>query len=248
MQHETIRGRIRYTSKRKGTLDQDRGGETYVVTKHVDGSRTIRCHCAIDESSPRVLRDTQTTFDAEWHPTSGFYHLMVDEAFVGSAWYRFTQDSAECEGFTVREGRVSHRFENSGWPGKFVTHAMQGDAFETSAYDVSRGPGVHQQPLTMSCSSHYRGADGPTLIKSTPGGVMSFLGREEVTVAAGTFPALHFRFGTSEDDDYLGTDVHPPYHGWVTADGDYILLKAHITGYVQAYYELVEYEKRVNFF
>ena len=248
MQHETIRGRIRYTSKKQEILDQERGGETYIITKHVDGSRTMRCHCAIDENSPRVLRDTVTTVDADWHPTSGFVHLTVDDAFVGSAWYRFTEDSAECEGYTLREGRISHRFKNDGWPGYFVTHPLQADAFATTVYDLSKGPGVQQTPFTMSCSADHRGADGPTLLKRAGGGSMSFLGEEEVSVTAGTFGALHVRFGTNEDDEYMGTDRHPPYHAWVTADGDYVMLKAYVTGYMQTYYELVEYEKRVNFF
>ena len=77
---------------------------------------------------------------------------------------------------------------------------------------------------------------------------MNYYGEEEVTVEAGTFKAHHFSYGTNKDDDYMGTDIHPPYHTWVTADGDYVLLKAHCTGYMQTYYELVEYEKKKNFF
>jgi hypothetical protein len=46
----------------------------------------------------------------------------------------------------------------------------------------------------------------------------------------------------------MGTDAHPPYNLWVTADGDYVMLKAHVTGYMQTFYELTEYEKRKNFF
>jgi hypothetical protein len=34
----------------------------------------------------------------------------------------------------------------------------------------------------------------------------------------------------------------------VTADGDYVMLKAYCTGYMQTFYELVEYEKGKNFF
>ena len=76
---------------------------------------------------------------------------------------------------------------------------------------------------------------------------MNYYGEETVTVAAGTFQAHHFSYGTNTDDNYMGTDLHPPYHTWVTADGNYTLLKAHCTGYMQTYYELVEYEEKVNF-
>ena len=47
MQHETIRGKILYTSKKKEILDKVRGGETWMITKHVDGRRTLRAHCGI---------------------------------------------------------------------------------------------------------------------------------------------------------------------------------------------------------
>src|ERR1700741_3508480 len=87
MEHETIRGRLLYTSKKPEMLDKVRGGETFIITKHVDGRRTLRAHCAIDENSPRVLRDSITNMGADWRPLGGFVQITVDEAFVGSAWY-----------------------------------------------------------------------------------------------------------------------------------------------------------------
>ena len=247
MEHETIRGRIRYTSKKPELLDQDRGGETFIYTKHLDGSRTLRAHCSIDENPPRVLRDSITTVDADWNPTYGLVQITVDEEFVGASWYRFTEGLAECEGYTVKEGRISQRFELPSRPGFFGTHPIQADAMHTHVYPLSKGPGEHEVPFYLMCSFHHRGADGPILLKKQ-GLVMCFLGEETVTVGAGTFDALHFRYGTNENDDYMGTDIHPPYHTWVTADGDHVLLKAYCTGYMQTYYELVEYEKRTNFF
>jgi hypothetical protein len=248
MQHETIRGRILYTSKKKEILDQVRGGETFIITKHVDGRRTLRAHCAIDENSPRVLRDSITNLDKHWQPREAFVQITVDEAFVGSAWYRFTETTAECEGFTQREGRFSQRYEHSGRIAFFGTHPIQADAMHLNCYDLSKGPGTQQTPPSYMCSVHHRGADGPTLIRRPNGSTQAFIGQERITVKAGTFDALHFRFGASTDDAYMGTDIHPPYHVWTTADGDYILLKAYCTGYMQTYYELMELERRQNFF
>ncbi len=224
-----------------------RGGETFIYTKQVDGSRTLRAHCAIDENSPRVLRDTITSVDENWKPIRGLVSLTVDEEHVGSAWYRFTDKLAECEGFTVKEGRISQRMELTQRPSFFGTHPIQADAMHTSCYDLSKGPGEQKISSFLMCSFHHRGADGPILLKRD-GMVMCFLGEEKVTVGAGTFAAYHFRYGTNTDDDYQGTDIHPPYHTWTTADGDYVLLKAHCTGYMQTYYELVKYEKQKNFF
>jgi hypothetical protein len=36
---------------------------------------------------------------------------------------------------------------------------------------------------------------------------------------------------------------HPPYELWCTADGDYVFLKAFVTGYMMTAYELVSLER-----
>ena len=248
MEHTTIRGKIRYTSKKKKFLNMDRGGETFIYTTHLDGSRVLRAHCSIDENKPRVLRDCITTLDKNWTPTYGFVQITVDEEFVGSSWYRFTDKVAECEGFTLKEGRISQTIELDCRPSIFGTHPIQADAMHTNIYPLEQGPGQYRAPLHLMCSFNHRGADGPMLFQKKNTLVMNYWGEEEVTVEAGTFKALHFSVGTNTDDDYMGTDKHPPYHTWVTNDGDYVLLKAHCTGYMQTYYELTEYEKCVNYF
>ena len=52
MEHSTDTGRIVYTSTRPEMAGRVRGGETFIVTRYLDGSRTLRVHCAIDENSP----------------------------------------------------------------------------------------------------------------------------------------------------------------------------------------------------
>jgi hypothetical protein len=247
MEHHTVRGRLVYTSKKAEKLDQVRGGETFVITSHVDGARTLRAHCSIDEDSPRVLRDVTLSYNPDWSPKDGFVRLTVDEKFVGSSWYRFTPTLAECEGYTEQEGRFSTRFELDEPVRLFGTHPIQADAILTQGYDLAKGGQQEVGPIMM-CSFHHRGADGPVLLKRERGVTLNFLGKETVTVIAGTFEALHFSFGKTTDDAYMGKDIHPPYHVWVTADGDYVMLKAYVTGYMQTYYELSEYEKRQNFF
>lgn len=247
MEHFTIRGRIRYTSKKKEMMDKERGGETFIYTINVDGSRTLRAHCSIDENSPRVLRDSITTIDKNWNPTYGFVQISTDDEFIGSTWYRFTENKAECEGYTIREGRISQTLDLDSKPTFFGTHPIQADAMHTHLYPISKGPGTHTNNLHLMCSFHHRGADGPILLHKE-GLQMRYYGEETVEVEAGKFNAYHFSYGTNTNDEYMGTDIHPPYHTWVTNDGDYVLLKAYCTGYMQTFYELVEYEKRKNFF
>jgi hypothetical protein len=242
MEHSTDRGRLVYTSTRPELEGRPRGGETFIVTRAADGSRTLRCHCAIFENSPRVLRDSITTLDADWMPVDGFVSITVDEYFVGSAWYWFTPTSAECQGYTVQEGRISRRFELERPVRVFGTHPLFADAYMVQAYDLSRGPGRQHIQDVFMCAGHNRGANGPTLLNRGRGTSLKYYGPETVSVAAGVFEGLHFQIGESDDDAYMGTDVHPPYHIWVSADGNYTFLKATITGYYASTYELVEFE------
>jgi hypothetical protein len=223
-----------------------RGGETYIITKHIDGRRTLRTHCAIDENSPRVLRDTVTTVDAAWRPLDGFVQITVDEALQGCAWYRFTDTTAVCEGWTAAEGRASRSFDHDRPVGFFVSHSLQSDAMHLAAYDLGAGPGVQRVGNAYTCSLHHRGATGPSLYAMPRGYNFIWLGRETITVAAGTFPALKFRYGISDslDDASQRRDIHPPYTIWITDDGDFIMVKAAVTGYMQTHYELTELERR----
>ena len=243
MTPSTVSGRIVYTSTRPGMEGRVRGGETFVVSRHADGSRTLRAHCAIDENSPRVLRDSITDLDRDWRPTGGFVRITVDEGFVGSCWYRFTPTLAECQGYTQREGRIARRFELQAPVRVFGTHPLFADAYLVQAYDLSQGPGRQAIGDFYMCAGHNRGADGPTLLHRPEGISVRYFGPERVSIAAGEFDALHFQIGESEDDDYPGTDIHPPYHIWVSADGDYLFLRAAISGYYASRYDLVQLDR-----
>ena len=247
MEHTTISGRIRYTSKKKEIMDKLRGGETFSITVHTDGRRTLRATCAIDENSPRVLRDCVQSYDKNWGPTEAFNQITVDEQFVGSAWYRFTDSYAECEGYTVREGRISHRMEYDKRPCTFGSHPIQADAMHCRNYDLSKGPGEQTTGFYLMSSFHHRGADGPMLLKRPNGMFLVYMGDEKVTVEAGTFNAHHFRIGKNNDDNYMGSDIHPPYHLWTSTDGNYIMYKSYCTGYMQTFYELIELKQQKNF-
>jgi len=243
MEHSTDSGRIVYTSTRPELEGRVRGGETFVVTRYADGARTLRAHCAIDENSPRVLRDSITDLDPSWRPTGGFVRITVDECFIGACWYHFTPTTAECEGYTEAEGRIARRFDLAAPIRVFGTHPLCADGYLVQAYDLSKGPGRQTIGDFFMCAGHNRGADGPTLLHRPEGISVRYFGRERVSVGAGDFEALHFQIGESTDDAYMGVDIHPPYHIWVSADGDYLFLKATITGYYSSNYELVELER-----
>ena len=249
MEHETIRGRLVYSSKKPALLDQVRGGEVFTITKHRDGSRTLRAQCAIFENSPKVLRDTTTTLDRDWQPTEAFVRIVVDDAFVGSSWYRFTADEIACEAITATEGRISCRMPLSGRLGFFVNHSLIADAMHLVAFDLAKGPGTQRIRNGFTVSLHHRGATGPMLIALPDGYSFTLEGRETITVGACTFESYRWRYGISDvaDDADHGATLHPPYYIWTTTDGDYIMLKAAVTGYMQTYYELVELRRGTGF-
>jgi hypothetical protein len=73
---------------------------------------------------------------------------------------------------------------------------------------------------------------------------IEYIGEERITVAAGTFDALHFCYGerNSNRPGSNETGEHPPYEAWTSADGEFIMLKASVTGYMMTHYELIELE------
>jgi hypothetical protein len=180
------------------------------------------------------MRDITYSLDAHWMPTDCFVRLSVGSKFMGSGWFRFHPQYAECETWTSLEGRVSQTMDLSTPLLTFQNHAIACDAWHLRLIDQNK-PGVVQRINQMLLSSpDHRGATGPMLFSI--GLNLVFVGPEKVTVGAGTFDALHYQFVSNPELP----QEHPPYDVWCTADGDYLFLKGQVAGYMQTYYELVE--------
>lgn len=242
--HETIHGRLQYTSGKPERLGAERGREHFTITKHQDGRRTLRAHCEIDDP-PNVLRDVILTLDADWVTRDAFVRLSVGDRTLGSTWFRFTDRFAECEGVLRDRGRISERVDYDRPVELFGTHPIQGDAWHLQSIDRSGGPCIKTFDRFLMSSLDHRGATGPSLVWHEAGLRVEFVGEERVTVAAGTFDALHFCYGDRGSDrpGSNETGEHPPYEVWTTADGDFIILKAQVAGYMMTRYELVELER-----
>lgn len=242
--HGTIHGRLLYTSRKADREGVERGREFFTITTHGDGHRTLRAHCEIDDA-PNVLRDVILTKDADWVTRDAFVRVSVGDELVGSSWFCFFDDHAECEGLLADGGRISERVEYDAPPIMFGTHPIQGDAWHLQKIDRSSGPCVVTLDRFLMSSLDHRGATGPSLVWHDAGYPVEFIGEERITVGAGTFDALHFCFGDRRSTE-LGSNVpgeHPPYEVWTSADGDYIMLKSFVGGYMMTHYELVELER-----
>ena len=234
--HRSIRGKILYTSKKPERLDQERGREFFHIDVHSDGKRTITAHCEIDDR-PSVMRDITYSLDEDWYPMDCFVRLSVDDKFMGSGWFRFGPDFAECEANTLLEGRVSQRMETNDRLKTFQNHAIACDSWHMRLFDLSKPASEVQSIDEMLLSSpDHRGATGPMLFRIGFG--VEYVGEETIEVGAGKFDALHFRFVSSPGLP----EAHPPYDIWCSNDGDFLFLRGDIGGYMQTYYELVELE------
>ena len=237
MKHRTIRGRILYTSKKPERMGEERGRESFIITVHTDGKRTLRAHCEIDDP-PSVLRDVTLSLDADYYPLDCFTRLTLDDRFEGTGWMRLTETQAETESFNVRDGRISQRLDLERRTRWLATHPIAGDGMAFAIFDRSRGPGKIFYPDMMVTSPDHRGATGPLLFKLGFG--LEYVGDEEITVPAGTFNAYHLRY---VDTAGQLPEEHPRYDVWCTADGDFIFLRGEVGGYMQTFYELTELER-----
>jgi hypothetical protein len=233
--HASVRGTIAYTSNQPERLGQERGREYFRIDTHADGSRTALAHCEIDDR-PSVMRDICYSLDPEWWPIDCFVRISVGDRFVGSGWFRFGDDAAECEMVSATEGRVSQRMALKERLRTFQNHAIVCDAWHLKWFDRKRAGVQVIDPVLLSSPDH-RGATGPLLFSIGMG--VEFVGEERITVPAGTFDSLHFRFVATPGLP----QEHPPYDVWCTDDGEFLFLRATVGGYMQTQYELTSLER-----
>lgn len=237
MQHRSISGRLAYTSRKPGMEGTPRGHETFLFTHHSDGKVTMRAHCEIEEPDPTVMRDIIYSMDEHRQPMDLHVRLTVGDEFMGTGWLRFDGENIECESYSPSQGRRSEKVQAELPMAGFGTHPIVSDGFMLGSMEWEEG-----QFRVLNCylpSPDHRGASPPEIAQVKIGA--KFLGREEVTVEAGTFAARHFQY---LDDGTSGLDgEHPTYDVWITDDDDAIFLKGGVGGYMMTWYELVELER-----
>ena len=239
MAHRTVRGRIRYTSKKPELMDVERGREWFAFTHHADGSVVMRAQCEIEEPAPTVLRDVVYAIGPDGRPLNLHVHLTVGDVFMGSGWFNLTHHDGggliDCESAGPSIGRLSQRVDFAGPLDGFGTHPIVGDGYLTRCMEVAKGP--HRRTIRVYVPSpDHRGATPPIAAEVKID--LEYLGDETVTVPAGTFACRKFAF---IDTGGMGGPVdHPHYEMWVTADDDAVFVQGGVGGYMATWYELVE--------
>ncbi|MEE4453086.1 hypothetical protein [Novosphingobium resinovorum] len=214
-------GLIRYASDAEGDI----GRETFSVTVHDDGTRTLRCQCRMDQLA--LVRDVTYTVNARFEAVDAFVRVVARGAFIGSGFFRFTDSFAEGEIVSAAEGRVSQRIETPGRARLFGSHPISVDIWKCTHTPAERAG--EKQPLTNCFSSSLApgGASGPMLTPKTYDIV--FEGPERHEGPAGSFDALRYNW-----DTYTGRTL--VMH---TAGEDWLPLSVRVPE-VGRYYELVE--------
>lgn len=227
-----ITGTISYTSNKPERKGEVRGIEHFRIDIYDDGERTTASHCEIDDK-PRVVRDVNLRINSARRPVECFVRIAVGGKLRGAGFFRFGESFAKCDTQSNIEGSVFQQLELDAWVPAFGNHAMINDGFLMSLYDRNSGPGVQVIPRMLLSSPDHRGATGPMLFCTDV--AIEYVGDETIDVKAGAFDASHYRIV-----GVPGLPVeHPSYDLWCTADSDHVLLKAHVGGYMQTYYELV---------
>jgi hypothetical protein len=239
MQHRSVRGRIRYTSKKPEMMDQERGREWFTFTHHGDGSVILRAQCEIEEPTPTVLRDVIYAIGPDGRPRNLHVHLTVGDDFMGSGWFALADGIVECESIGPSIGRLSQRREEGAGLDGFGTHPIVGDGYFTRQLDLSNGPCRRTMRVYLPSPDH-RGATPPMISEVKID--LEYFGEEMVTVAAGTFACRHYAFIDTSDTG-MGGKQHPRYDMWVTADDDAIFVQGGVGGYMATWYELVALER-----
>ena len=224
LDQRVYRGKVSYISDGQGEM----GREWFTVTIAPNGDRTMRAQCEMDDF--QLLRDVVVTVNVDWNPVDAFVRLTRSGRFVGSGWFRFTEKYAECEAFTVQEGRVSQRMATNGRAPMFGAHPVHNDAWRLARYDRDNSDPVQKLNGSLCSSTKPHGGSGPLLCPTSSG--LKYIGAERVTVTAGSFDTEHFQFLVQD---------YPPIDIWAySEDCIPVRLRWDLLGQT---YELVELDR-----
>jgi len=211
MDHRTYSGRIDYLTN--GT--EETGREWFSVTVQPDGARTLRAICEMEE--PKLMRDVTYSLGSAWQPLDCFVRLMKAGTFMGSAWFRFTDDAIECEAVTAETGRISQRISVERRVRIFASHPLITDGWQTTQFDHARSEAVQKIEQWAHSSSLPDGGSGP--MAGTGYKIIKYRGEEEITVPVGTFACRRY-------DLQSMIPSRPPLEAWVHGE-DHQLVKMH---------------------
>jgi hypothetical protein len=182
------RGEVSYKEADEAGTLVEFGREDFSISQFPDDSRTMRAVCRY--STTGLIRDVTYTVGADFKPVECFVRVAMQTHVIGSAWFRFTDTTAEAEGFTAKEGRFKQCIPVPDRVVAFGSHPLCSD-FWRLAHVKAENPGTAQVLSNcMNSSPAAPGDTGPMLFQREYS--YNYVGEKTVTVPAGAFKTHQF--------------------------------------------------------
>ena len=183
-------GKYAYLSLRD---DIQNGEESWFLTAHPDGSRTLRATNSYNDHT-KTLRNVVLRVDQNFRPLEAYATFWVNGAWRGSGWFVVHGKTLHA---TVDgpNGRLTQSLEV---PDKFsfVPHPISTDSWLTWYYDKELGG---KQSITLyNFESRGFGANG--ILGRLQKSEIEYLGEEDVKTPAGVFRCDHYVFEQPKSD------------------------------------------------
>jgi hypothetical protein len=235
MKYANLRGKLIYVSEKTGT-DREFGREWFSISRHEDGQITVRAQCEIDSGVVRkrsVVRDVVCSLDSNNRPLDCFVRLHENGQYLGAGWFRFDDNKVFGTLHNRHIGHVEQRFEVDGPIPSVGAHPLVCDMLHCLAFDTTRNERVQRSRRIMMTSRELDGCSGPELTWMDMD--IEYLGRETITVPAGTFQTEHFCFPFPSGE-------YPEEHVWFVPE-ELLFVRVRVGEGLKSRYDLVAVER-----
>lgn len=192
------------------------GGETFTLTVHSDGTRTIQARNRSDNYD--LQRHVTHRVDQNFRPleTTAVYYILGE--WRGTGFFAVNGDTLEAfvkspEGMVRQTLKVPEHFS-------LVPHPLSTNAWHGWYYD--RAKGGQQTSIWYNLEAGAQGES--SMLGELSSNDLEFLGEEQLTTPAGTFSVDHWKTGTV---DYYttGPDALMVKFVWAATDNVYELVQ-----------------------
>lgn len=199
---------------RKISTGEVTGGETFVLTAHADGTRTVQARNRSDNYD--LQRHVTHRVDRNFRPleTTAVYYILGE--WRGTGFFSVTGNRLEAmvkspEGLIRQEMEVPENFS-------MVPHPLSTNAWHGWYYD--RAKGGRQVATWYNLEAGAQGKS--SMLGDLSDNDLEFIGVAQLTTPAGTFTVDHWKTG-SVDYYTTGPDSIMVKFHWQSADNEYVL-------------------------
>jgi len=191
------------------------GSEDWRITVHPDGSRTLTTTNRVDRADTQrtvVLRVAEN-----FRPLDLYASFWFEGAWAGTSLMivdggTLTAMASTPHGQITQQVAIPEKFA-------FIPHPLQSNAWQIWTYDKAAGG-----PQRSTVYDQMTRINGPgNMLGPMYESVTTFVGRERITVPAGTFEVDHFNVASGVDIYLTGPDSILVKFAWPVADQEYVL-------------------------